>query len=264
MAKLPCAPVRIGKGIDPTPPPPVYGQSCHCGVPAAHWHHICRRSYLGGPYSTVEIDGLEWPNVIALCRSCHEKVESNISAFIVLPENTPDRLYEFHWYVPGPAFMSTPLGIGPLNENLGGGDPEVFVERSGPPLSDGVTESPSGPLTPGLTEGALAPPSQQGGNASGPLATELAAPSVSPGEKCPTCKRRVNRPKTDKSPKSTTISARLPSDEKESMSTLIQDTAESIGANELKYPAAKTIEVGMLLIGFHHEEAKEIVSEMSA
>lgn len=53
-----------------------------------------------------------------------------------------------------------------------------------------------------------------------------------PGQKCPTCNRRVNHPRKDSSPQTRTISYRLPTDEYEAHEDVAETAARFIGVHE--------------------------------
>jgi hypothetical protein len=97
MADLPCPPQMIHGGIEePTTQLPGRCQNPNCDRWANDTHHIVRRSYLGDAYPTVRIE-LPWgmtrmPNVVALCRDCHDLLERNKQA-IALDDMRGDWLW---------------------------------------------------------------------------------------------------------------------------------------------------------------------------
>ncbi len=58
---------------------------------------------------------------------------------------------------------------------------------------------------------------------------------IHPGETCPTCSRRVPHPKTPSTPITKPISYRVPLDEADAHTELIDTVAEILGVTENKY-----------------------------
>lgn len=79
MTRLPVEQVRIGSGRNDLPAYPKleWCQSPYCSQRAHDRHHIVRRSYLGGDYWWVEIDGTPQKNCAWLCRTCHTEIDRN-------------------------------------------------------------------------------------------------------------------------------------------------------------------------------------------
>ena len=67
-----------------------------------------------------------------------------------------------------------------------------------------------------------------------------------PGQCCPTCERRVNFPKRDKTPESRVFSYRVPADEAESYGETLATAARVVGALDRPYWQHKTILAGLV------------------
>lgn len=85
----------------------------------------------------------------------------------------------------------------------------------------------------------------------------LASHTVEPGTRCPTCHRRVNKPRKDDSPAVKEVRFRGPSD-------FVEDTEESLdilqeftGLDPYNYPRIRLLEALVALGARHREELRE-------
>lgn len=72
--------------------------------------------------------------------------------------------------------------------------------------------------------------------------------SVNPGEKCPTCDRRVNHPRKADSPTSKTFSYRVPADEAEAHAEILEDAARYVGVAEQPFERFKLLALALALV----------------
>ena len=95
-------------------------------------------------------------------------------------------------------------------------------------------------LTEGEAAGVSAEPSLASdiGDSAPPLSE---SPSVSPGESCPTCQRRVPYPKLPSSPTSAVWSMRMPADAKDDFKGIVDALAAHLGAGEEPYSRYKAV-----------------------
>lgn len=75
-----------------------------------------------------------------------------------------------------------------------------------------------------------------------------------PGERCPTCRRRVNKPRKESSPAVRELRVKLPSDRMESVEEAFDALQEITGVDPYSYPKGTLLEVLLLLGGQHREE----------
>lgn len=100
-------------------------------------------------------------------------------------------------------------------------------------------------LIPVLTEGV----GPTGSSPEAPAEAASLAPSVSPGEKCPTCDRRVNHPKKSTSPTTKVFSVRVPLDALESWEIALDAAAEHLGiGTKAPHHRFQTLNAGLALI----------------
>ena len=85
------------------------------------------------------------------------------------------------------------------------------------------------------------------------LAGELV---VEPGTRCPTCHRRVNKPRREDSPTVREIRVRLPADRMESVEEAFDALQEVTGIDPYSYPKGVLLEALLLLGGQHREELR--------
>ena len=71
--------------------------------------------------------------------------------------------------------------------------------------------------------------------------------TVSPGEKCEGCGRRVPHPRTEKSPTSGTLSVRGPADAIPSLKTMVDDMANG-PFRQHKYPRFAALEASLKIM----------------
>jgi hypothetical protein len=69
-----------------------------------------------------------------------------------------------------------------------------------------------------------------------------------PGEKCPTCDRRVNHPKKSDSPTSKPFSYRVPVDEAEAHAETLDVAARFVGVAEQPFFQYKLIALALVLV----------------
>lgn len=75
------------------------------------------------------------------------------------------------------------------------------------------------------------------------------ASSVTPGEKCPTCQRRVNHPKKETSPTTKVFSVRVPLDDLEAWEEALDVAADHLGIRmSSPHHRFKTLNAGLALI----------------
>lgn len=72
--------------------------------------------------------------------------------------------------------------------------------------------------------------------------------SPSPGQTCPTCKRRVNHPKKETSPVTKTRSYRVPVDEDEAHAVVLTEAAKHLGTHERPHWQFQTYSVALALV----------------
>jgi len=77
--------------------------------------------------------------------------------------------------------------------------------------------------------------------------------SAEPGTICPTCDRRVPKPRTAATPETKVISFRLPVDRGETLKSGLDSLAAVTGAVEASYPMGSLIEALLLLGGENRE-----------
>ena len=103
------------------------------------------------------------------------------------------------------------------------------------------------PHPPALTEGE----SDAGHHASSEMASGGAVqvpPSVSPGETCPVCERRVPHPKKKTSPKSKPFAFRIPLDATDQFKEIVDAAAEHLGCKEEPNHVYKTLLSALVLL----------------
>lgn len=75
-----------------------------------------------------------------------------------------------------------------------------------------------------------------------------ASASPLPGTDCPTCNRRVPRPKTEASPPTRRMAYWTPADSSDDHKALIAAAARHLGCYEQPFYEAKVMEIGVVLI----------------
>lgn len=76
---------------------------------------------------------------------------------------------------------------------------------------------------------------------------------VEPGTRCPTCHRRVNKPKKDDSPAVRELRVRLPADRMEAVEEAFDAMQEVSGLDPYSYPRGTLLEALLLLGGQERE-----------
>ena len=80
-----------------------------------------------------------------------------------------------------------------------------------------------------------------------------AAAQVEPGTRCPTCNRRVNKPRAEDSPSIREIRIRLPEDRIEAVEEAFDALQEITGVDPYSYPKGTLLEA-LLLLGAQQRE----------
>lgn len=87
--------------------------------------------------------------------------------------------------------------------------------------------------------------------------------TTEPGTVCGGCGRRVPHPRVETSPTSRTFSVKLPTDDHDSLKTMVDDLANGAFA-ELKYPRARAVEAGLVLLTHLTPDAlRAVVADMA-
>jgi hypothetical protein len=207
---------------------------------------------LGGPFNVVEdIQTMELiRNVVGLCRSHHNDITAPLGGHKAQIEySTSDKCFywrklrEIHDGTPdyAPLQVKALLGEAPGHPDATG--PGSFPEQAAAPVR---TATPATP--PSLAE--VIP------------VVASAAPHVHPGEKCPTCERKVPHPRKESSPTSKTRAYRLPVDENTSHEDVYTAAAEFVGAKGKPFEQFKTYTIALAALlqdeswrGFYDREA---------
>jgi hypothetical protein len=84
--------------------------------------------------------------------------------------------------------------------------------------------------------------------------SELAPPE--PGERCQLCNRRVNKKRTDESPRTVRVVFTLPADRAEPVEEGIDALQEVVGADPHSYPKGHLLEALVVLGAQHREDLK--------
>lgn len=79
---------------------------------------------------------------------------------------------------------------------------------------------------------------------------------VAPGTRCPTCNRRVNKPRTDDSPPVRQMRISLPTERMEAVEEAFDGLQEVTGIDPYSYPRGVLLEALLLLGGQHREELR--------
>jgi hypothetical protein len=193
---------------------------------------------LGGPFNVVEdIQTMELiRNVVGLCRSHHNDITAPLGGHKAQIEySTSDKCFywrklrEIHDGTPdyAPLQVKALLGEAPGHPDATG--PGSFPEQAAAPVR---TATPATP--PSLAE--VIP------------VVASAAPHVHPGEKCPTCERKVPHPKRATSPTSKTKSFRLPLDVADSYDELVEAAAEHLGIAKEPFAHFNAVNAGLVLV----------------
>lgn len=85
---------------------------------------------------------------------------------------------------------------------------------------------------------------------------ELRGLAPEPGTRCPTCSRRVNKPRKEDSPVVRQIRITLPTDRMESVEEAFDALQEVTGIDPYSYPKGVLLEALLLLGGQHREELR--------
>jgi hypothetical protein len=219
-----------------------------CGAASFDPHHVWSRRHLGGPFDFVvdiETDELI-RNIVGLCRSHHNDITAPLGGHKAQIEySTSDKC--FYWRKLREIHDGTP-DYAPLQVTA------LLGEAPGHPDATGLGGFPEQAPQPVRA----APPS---------LAEVIpvvasAAPHLHPGEKCPTCERKVPHPRKESSPTSKTKAYRLPVDENTSHEDVYAAAAEFVGAKGKPFEQFKTYTIALAALlqdeswrGFYDREA---------
>ena len=80
--------------------------------------------------------------------------------------------------------------------------------------------------------------------------------TVPPGTRCPTCHRRVNKPRQDDSPDTKEIRIKLPVDRMESVEEAFDALQEVTGVDPYSYPKGTLLEALLVLAGQQREQLR--------
>jgi len=82
-----------------------------------------------------------------------------------------------------------------------------------------------------------------------------------PGSRCPTCNRRVNKPRQSESPDTKEIRLRLPAERAEWAEDAFDGLQQVVGADPYSYPRGRIFEALLVLGGQHREQLRELFQE---
>ena len=85
--------------------------------------------------------------------------------------------------------------------------------------------------------------------------------TLEPGDRCPTCDRRVPHPRTPAAPVSKTVQARLPVEEAVALDEALDALAAYTRADRGKYPKGRILQGAVLMAGQRREELREWFEE---
>jgi hypothetical protein len=249
MTLLPVAePIRLRRapdGLAFIPRDTVVGGACanpFCANQSKQEHHIVRRSYSGNR-QWVLIDGTPQPNVCGLCVPCHELINRNKARIVWAID-----YYQWnHQGEIGPLRLGYDIDL--LGEAPASGVPTLTDGH--PDASGSFPEQAAAPVRPAT------PPSL-----AEVIPVVASAPHLHPGEKCPTCERKVPHPRKESSPTSKTRAYRLPVDENTSHEDVYAAAAEYVGAKGKPFEQFKVYTIALAALlqdeswrGFYDREA---------
>src|SRR4249919_4277576 len=87
-------------------------------------------------------------------------------------------------------------------------------------------------------------------------AIETLADAIEPGTRCPTCDRRVNKPRKDDSPAVREMRIKLPTDRMEAAEEAFDALQEISGVDPYSYPKGTLLEALLLLGGQQREQLR--------
>ncbi len=82
-----------------------------------------------------------------------------------------------------------------------------------------------------------------------------------PGTRCPTCNRRVNKPRQTESPDTKEIRLRLPAERAEWAEEAFDALQQVVGADPYSYPRGVNFEALLVLGGQQREQLRELFQE---
>ncbi len=82
-----------------------------------------------------------------------------------------------------------------------------------------------------------------------------------PGSRCPTCNRRVNKPRQNESPDTKEIRLRLPAERAEWAEEAFDALQQVVGADPYSYPRGRIFEALLVLGGQQREQLRELFQE---
>jgi hypothetical protein len=223
------------QGIDHTYPTPTTCQAPGCINQAAHKHHAWSRTALrkrgGGGWAAV-VDtqtGEVIKNLVALCNFHHALLHSAHAELVWAADEDPPTF----WWVPAGE------GAAPLRGSFLLGE-----HHSSPGVALAEEGRTDGEAVQGASAGA-APPSSH----------------LHPGEKCPTCERRIPAPreKTEKPRNKAKWAMHVPKDQQENgievLTTLLEEARKHLGRDEGCPPYFVVVEALALLLQTPVEKA---------
>lgn len=81
--------------------------------------------------------------------------------------------------------------------------------------------------------------------------------TVEPGTRCPTCDRRVQKPRTSDSPPTKYVRAVLPNERADALSEAFDALQAFVGADPKSYPRGTLMEALVILGGQRREELRD-------
>jgi hypothetical protein len=248
------ATVRFSGTIAPESTTVLWEGTCvvpRCGASAFDPHHVWSRRHLGGAFDYVlDADtGEIILNVVGLCRSHHNDITAPLGGHKAQIEySTSDKCFywrklkEIHDGTPDYAPLQVKALLGEAPGHPDATEPGSFPEQAAAPVR---TATPATP--PSLAE---------------VIPVVASAPHPHPGEKCPTCERKVPHPRKESSPTSKTRAYRLPVDENTSHEDVYTAAAEFVGAKGKPFEQFKTYTIALAALlqdeswrGFYDREA---------
>jgi hypothetical protein len=91
-------------------------------------------------------------------------------------------------------------------------------------------------------------------------ALAAAVPPPEPGERCPVCNRRRNKPRQDESPETKEMRIKLPTERMEWAEEAFDALQEVVGADPYSYPRGRILEA-LLVIGGQQREELSVLFE---
>lgn len=86
----------------------------------------------------------------------------------------------------------------------------------------------------------------------------LAAALPEPGTRCPTCHRRVNKPRQNDSPDTKELRIKLPAERMEWAEEAFDALQQTVGADPYSYPRGALLEAMLILAGQQREQLRSL------